>query len=202
MKNKQDVMEALFEIRSIRKNNMANYYLDIETTSLSPKDGKIISIQYQKLDFNTKEPAGPLVILKEWESSEKEILEKFAKVFGPAEEKWSFVAHGYNLHFENKFLEERSIANGIAPIKLFSKPSFDLHPVGILMNKGQFKGSGLDKISGKEGNGLAVIGLYENKEYSKIDSYVIQEAAAYIKLLGYLVKNMEKVLLEFREDCI
>jgi len=174
---------------------MANYYLDIETTGLYPEDSKIVTIQYQKLDFDTKAPTGPLVILKAWESSEKDILEQFRRVFGVGE--WDFVAHGYNLKFEDAFLRERCISNGIAPIQLFSRPCVDLHPIGIMMIGG-FKGSGLDKISGKEGNGALVIEAIEEKDYPRIEAYIKQETEAYIELLVYLTSNMCKVLEEFR----
>jgi len=181
---------------------MASYYLDVETTGLSPANSEIITIQYQKLDFNTKEAVGPLIILKSWESSEKDILTQFKGFLGSPEDKWRFIGHGYNLHFENDFLRERCIANGLKPIKLFDRPTVDLHPVGIMMNAGQFKGSGLDKISGKEGNGLAIIGLNESKQYSAIENYIKQEADAYIKLLVFLCKKMPEVLAEFQISLI
>jgi len=175
---------------------MPNYYLDVETSSLSPHDGEIITIQYQKLDFYTKKPTGPLVILWAHESSEKDILEKFKKVFGKDE--WDFVAHGYNLKFEDSFLRERCIANNIPPIMLFSRPTVDLHPVGMLMNKGAFKGSGLDKISNKNGDGKLVIEAISEKDYPAIKAYIIQETEAYIELLVYLTANMYKILEEFQ----
>ena len=56
---------------------MTSYYLDIETTGFDPKFDKIITIQYQQLDIASGKPIGNLIILKEWESSEKEILKKF-----------------------------------------------------------------------------------------------------------------------------
>ena len=176
---------------------MSNFYLDVETSSLHPEDGELVTIQYQKLDFDTKKAIGPLVILKAWESSEKEILEKFHKVFGPAEEKWSFVSHTYNGFFERKWLLERSKFHGLPPLDLFSKPCVDLHPIGIMM-VGGFKGSGLDKISGKEGDGSLVIEAIEEKDYPAIEAYIKQETEAYIELLVYLTANMHKVLEEFR----
>ena len=54
-----------------------NYYLDIETTGLDELHNKIITIQYMELERNTAKPAGPLKILKEWESDEKTILTEF-----------------------------------------------------------------------------------------------------------------------------
>ena len=175
---------------------MPSYYLDCETSSLEPSGGKIITIQYQKLDFYTKKAIGPLVILWAHEPSEKEILEEFRKVFGA--EQWGFVAHGYNIFFEEKWLRERCIANGIPPIELFSRPKVDIWPIGYLMNQGQFKGSGLDKISGKEGDGALVIEAIAEKDYPAIEAYIKQETEAYIELLVYLTANMYKVLNEFQ----
>ena len=56
---------------------MPNFYFDIETTGLNPRQDKILTIQFQELDRNTGEPKGELIIFKEWESSEKNIIAKF-----------------------------------------------------------------------------------------------------------------------------
>ena len=53
---------------------MTEYYFDTETTGFDPSEDKIITIQFQELDRFTGKPIGDLKILKEWESSEKEIL--------------------------------------------------------------------------------------------------------------------------------
>ena len=55
---------------------MGNYYLGIETTGLEPGNSKIITIQFQELDWKAK-PIGKLNILKEWESDEKSIIKEF-----------------------------------------------------------------------------------------------------------------------------
>ena len=67
------------------------------------------------------------------------------------------------------------------------------------MNKGAFKGSGLDKMSGKEGDGKLVIEAIEEKDYPKIEAYIIQETKAYIELLVYLTENMYKTLEDFQK---
>lgn len=180
---------------------MSEFYIDLESEGLNPAVDKIVTIQYQKLGFNTGEASGPLVILKAWESSEKEILQEFTKVFGPPEEKWDFVSTGYNLHFEEKFLRERCIANGLPPIMLFSKPSLDLHPVGILM-AGQFKGSGMNKITGKSSNGLACLTFYNAGEYDKVVNYIKQETTEYLKFYTWLRQRMPKLMTEFHVDCL
>ncbi len=55
---------------------MGNYYLGIETTGLEPGNSKIITIQFQELDWKAK-PIGRLNIPKEWESDEKSITKEF-----------------------------------------------------------------------------------------------------------------------------
>lgn len=180
---------------------MSNYYLDIESSGLDPETDEIITIQFQKLDYNTGEPIGDLVILKAWEETEKTILEKFQAIMG--EDKWNFVAHGYCLGFEDNFLRERSIACGLeTPIRLFDRPTVDLHSVGILMNGGQFKGSGLDKITGKQSNGLACLTFYNLKRYDKVIEYIEQETKEYLRFYSWLRERMPKLMTEFHIDCL
>ena len=179
---------------------MSNYYLDIETTGLDHKNNQILTIQYQELDFNNGEAVGKLVILKAWESSEKDIVEKFSKMFDK-NNVWKFVAHGYNLKFEHDFLLEKSVKYGLAdPIKILDNPAVDLHPVGIMLNGGNFKGSGLDKISGKGKSGMYVLECHAIDKYDEIVEYIIQEAREYIKLFCWLKKEMPKLLVLYKES--
>ena len=103
---------------------MPRYYLDIETAPLEwnpempnnkdiiadPTKNKIITIQYQQIGFTTGKPTDELTILKEWESSEEEIVMKFSKEFLPFDEIqkkldiWAFVPVGLNLNFENLYV--------------------------------------------------------------------------------------------------
>lgn len=173
----------------------------MESSGLNPETDQIVTIQFQKLDFETGEPIGELKILKAWESSEKDILEKFQKILG--EEKWDFVPHGYCLGFEDKFLRTRSIACGLeTPIDLFSGPVVDLHSVGVLMNGGQFKNSGLDKITGKNGNGLKCLVHYNAGHYDKVVSYIKQEAEEFLKFYVWLRKRMPNLMTEFHADLL
>ena len=66
---------------------MSDYYFDIETNPGGQrpdyKNDEILTIQLQGLDSRTGESKGELNILKSWESSERDILEKFYSIFSP-----------------------------------------------------------------------------------------------------------------------
>ena len=180
---------------------MGNFYLDIETTGLEPKDSKIITIQYQELGRNSGEAAGPLVVLKEWESSEKRIIsELFAKYDTSGRNDFKFVATGFNLGFEHKFLLERAIANGLEPIDILRYPFIDLRAFAILINRGEFKGSGLDKISGKKSSGTKIPEWYEKMEYGKIMEYIEDETKSFIHLNAWLYRKMPALWEEYRKE--
>ena len=177
---------------------MGNYYLDIETTGLDPEIDEIITIQFQELGRNSGEAIGPLVILKAWESSEKEIIERFlAETSFLDDYDFSFIPIGYNLGFEHNFLRKRSVKHGLPEIDILSKPFIDLRAFGILMNRGEFKGSGLDKITGKEGNGRMVPIWFSNGDYGRIVDYITQEAGEFLKFNGWLYKRMPSLRDEF-----
>jgi len=180
---------------------MGNFYFDIETTGLDPRKEKIITIQYQELDRSTGKAIGDLIILKEWESSEREILEKFVKDTKiDSDYAFDFIPTGYNLGFEHNFLRERTAKHSINPLDILSKPFIDLRAMGILMNKGEFKGSGLDKITGKETNGSLIPVWYANKEYSRIIRYIENETKSFIEFNVWLYKEMPHTLEKFKKE--
>ena len=180
---------------------MASFYLDIETTGLDPKTDKIITIQFQELDRYTGEAIGQLIILKEWESSEKQIISEFIEKSGILEDyDFSFVPVGYNLRFEHNFLKFRSEINGLSSLDILNIPFIDLMAVGILLNDGQFKGSGLSNLTGKKGDGSQIPVFYQNKEYDKIIDYIKNETEEFIKFNVWLYKKMPALLPEFKRD--
>ena len=68
------------------------------------------------------------------------------------------------------------------------------------MNRGEFKGSGLDKITGKEGTGKNVPMWYNNREYELIIRYIKTETNEFIKFNKWLYKKMPEMLIEFKKD--
>ena len=181
--------------------SMGNFYLDIETSGLDPKRDKIITIQYQELHRSTGEAIGPLIILKEWESSERDIIEKFSQESRITDDyPFTFVPIGYNLGFEHNFLKERTAIHSLNPIDVLNKPFIDLRAVGVIMNKGEFKGSGLDKITGKPTGGGQIPVWYKNREYGKIVEYIEIEAREFIKLNTWLYKELPDFLERFKKE--
>jgi len=173
---------------------MGIYYLDIETTGLNEFESKILTIQWAELERNTGKLIGNVNILKEWESDEKTILEEFGRktdIFDA--NPFKFVVVGYNLKFEHKFLLERTAHHDLFPFKILDQPSIDLFSIGILMNKGEFKGSGLDKITNKPGTGLTVLEYYKNKEYDKIEEYIRTEALQFSYFCEWCHNELHKM---------
>ncbi len=177
---------------------MTNFYLDIETTGLNPRKDKIITIQYQELDRSTGEPISELKILKEWESSEKEIIEKFlisTKI--KSDYPFDFIPIGYNLGFANSFLKTRMAFHELKSIYILSRPFIDLRVIGILMNNGEFKGAGLDQLTKKPKLSSNIPIWYENKEYEKIILHINNKTKEFIKFNHWLYKKLPSLLEEF-----
>lgn len=182
---------------------MGTFYLDIETTGLDPSKDKIITIQFQELERNTGKAIGELIILKEWESSEKQILEEFiskSRILDPYS--FSFVAVGFNLGFEHNFLKKRTEINGLPAIDILNKPFLDLRAISILMNNGEFKGSALKDITGKKGRGIQVPEWYSQGDYKSIIDYILNEAKEFNKFTVWLYKEMPDLREKFKKDVL
>jgi len=177
-----------------------NFYFDIETTGFSPRLDKVVTVQFQELDQYTGAPVGKLTILKEWESNEKSILDDFVRYSGIGDAyPWSFVPVGYNLTFDIRFLQARLLKYGIPfAVELIEKPFIDLRPVGILMNRGQFAGSGLDKLTGKPHDGKVIPEWYAAGKYDDIVNYVQTEAREFIKFCQHVYTELPPVLNRFK----
>lgn len=178
---------------------MAKYYLDIETYSPgerpNPKTDKVITIQFQELDSVKGHATGPLHILKEWESSEKEIVKEFSKLFKP----WDFIPVGNSLAFERSFLREKfrkHLGRKVENSELdYNFPSIDIQPLFVLLNGGAFKGCGMHNFTTKKTNGSFVSAWYEDKDYGQIVKYVKEEAEAFIEFYQRACKLLPGVFL-------
>ena len=172
--------------------NVGTYYLDIETTGLDEVQNKIITIQYAELERGTGNLVGNLTILKEWELGEKEMIRQFIED-SPIGSTYpfDFIPVGYNLGFEHRFLLEKSSRHhDLFPISILSMPFIDLRSIGILMNRGEFKNSGLDKLTGKSHSGSPIIEWYNEKNYQNIEDYIEQETVEFVKWYRWLHKEM------------
>lgn len=168
------------------------YYLDIETTGLNPKENKIITIQYQEMPFG--KPRGELIILKEWESSEEDIVKKFYNIF-ITKNPFGFIPILQNFLFDFRFLIEKFKKYKL-PIKedilefLYEKPFIDIKNILILMNNLSFSGSGLDKMTNKERNGDIIPQWYSEKKYDLIEDYIKQETLSFFQAFQVIYKNL------------
>jgi len=165
---------------------MPKYYLDIETTGLEPSTDKIVTIQYAEIDYITGEQKSELTILKEWETSEQDILEKFLEFMNNI--KGFPVYMGFNLNFEAKFFLERGKLYHLY-IDLFEYASVDLRVIAILNNKGKLKGSTLGSLVNKP-SGKHTLEYYNAEEFDKILNYVNDESDRIIEFHRLLLKEI------------
>ena len=178
-----------------------NYYLDIETTGLDPLHAKIITIQYMELERNTAKPISPVKILKEWESDEKTILKKFISDSGIDDGyKFSFIPIRFNLQFEHSFFWQRCISNGLKPIDVLGRPFLDLKTVAVIMNRGEFKGAGLDNLTNKPNDGSVIPVYYREKNYGEIEKYIKIETESFCEWLAKLYIKLPKLRDELLQE--
>ncbi len=189
---------------------MPEYYLDTETAyedpelveklrreervPFDPNNCKIITIQFQQIDRYGR-GVGKIHILKEWESSEEEIIRKFSQVIKP-ENKWNFIPVGYNIYFDLGLFKKRAEVHGINYDNWFiyhDLPTIDLKPICLALNDFQFKGSGLDKFTGKEHSGAIVPVWYADGEYEKILHYIEKETEEFLLFYQKLKLTMPKL---------
>lgn len=147
-----------------------------------------MSVQYRQLG-DVFEPIGPLHILVEWERGEKQIVQTIMEK-GILDPTWDFVPVGNRLRFDLTFLVERATKWNLrswdtAQLKVFwyTKPFLDLQPVLVLMNRGQFVGSSLQRFADKE-SGSKVPILHRQGRYAEIVEYVTREYEAAMALLN------------------
>jgi hypothetical protein len=109
---------------------------------------------------------------------------------------WNFVPIGYNLIFDLTFLWAKFKKYGLDCIPLdrfiYEHPLIDIKYSLIIAKNLDFKGSGLDKMTNKKTDGRNIPTFYKNKEFDKIDEYVVQETKSFLECLEKLrTKLME-----------
>jgi hypothetical protein len=165
------------------------HYLDIETTGLDPARDDIITVQYRNIEFDGT-PAGPLVVLRSWESSEREVVER---TWDAIRDKWRFIPVGFNLDFERAFLHHKlRLHLGLDCSERLYREGFwlDLQQLVVLMQGGRLKGSGLDDWSPKRESGASVPEWHRAGEHDRIVRYVEEEADAFLALHRALIASV------------
>ena len=178
-----------------------DYYFDIETISRGERPqltDPVLTIQYQLLYSDTGKPKGDLVILKSWDSSEKDILTRFYDVFTPnpksREETFSFVAVGAHLNFDLAVISKAWQRYGF-DVSLeqvfYNHPYIDLKSTLVMMNNGNFTNAKLAKFGTKPALlSKQILTWYDNQSYADIEQYITDEAQAFIEFYMRLKKNM------------
>jgi len=170
-----------------------------------PATDKLISIQYQKIDLTTGEPLGELVIHREWKGSEKSIVTTlYNQFFKPEIPFTQFIPVGMGLDYEYEMLIAKCKKYHLpAPSSqdlYFRRPRFDLKSTIVLLNGGRFTGARLDTFSAKKLPGSHVKEWYEAKEFDRIDLYLKEEAATFLKLLQHLDKFKDRMGVTKKES--
>ncbi|MFC1939094.1 hypothetical protein ACFLXO_00195 [Chloroflexota bacterium] len=184
---------------------MADYYFDVETNPSIPDprpNDEILTIQFQQIEIRTGEIKGELNILKSWESSERDILQKSYSIFSP-EDNWKFVPVGCNLSFDffSLLYRWREIDINISPQTLFrNHPYLDVKSILVIFNKGSFGGAKLGKFIGKQHGGIKVSEWYKQEDYASIQKYIEDEAEGFISLYKYLINRLPSIWFEYAKE--
>ncbi|MCH8906375.1 MAG: hypothetical protein IH840_04725 [Candidatus Heimdallarchaeota archaeon] len=175
--------------------------MDIETTGFDPNIEKIISIQFQQINSKTGKTLGDLTILKEWESTEKEILTKFIDKLNP-KSNFSFIPIGFNLSFEFKFLKVKSqklLKIDLENFLYHDMPKIDIKDTYIMMRENMFKGSSLDSFVGKKWSNSMVPKWYREENYKQIEMYIEDETNRFMDGYQFLRKHLPTLLTKYKE---
>lgn len=177
---------------------MAEFYLDVETYSPTPKpnlrEDKIIAIQFEKITTLDGNPEGELKILTEWEcGSERDLLSKFREIF-LTENPWGFVPVGVNLLFDLVSLLHRFNYHFKMDLGLDffnTKPLVDIKSTLVMMNYGRM--NRYQELLGKKHYGSEVREWYEKKQYDRILDYIREESENFITKYQVLKRELPNI---------
>jgi DNA polymerase elongation subunit (family B) len=175
--------------------HLVEHYFDIETTGLNPAHDKVITVQIQKMAGRTGELIGDMEILKEWESSEKQLLEKTMPLL-TCEKPFDFIIIGKNLLFDFNFLSKRAEKYGLKAMDLrcvYDRVFLDLKHMLVMINEGNFKGYDRLLKRGKQKN-ENISDLYRQGRYYEISEYIKEEAGIFIEAYRKLRKEMPSMV--------
>lgn len=172
---------------------MALFYLDIETNSLDPRKGQIITIQYQCLERRSE----PLVILRAWEhpDGERGIVREFCERTAFFRRKWEFQPVGWNVvGMEFKWLHHKAKQFGVLDafhqFEKWEKPHIDLQHLARMILGGEIRGSSLANFSRKVKKTDGIPTLFERGDYDSIIDYVLVETKSFLELWDALIEHM------------
>ena len=182
---------------------MPQYYFDVVTYSPGdkpdPETDRIISIQYRKIDFRSGRPLQEMETLREWESSEEDIVTRFFNTFfRGGQNKWIFIPVGYGLNaiweiITLKF-EQYLGPYFTNPWFYLTIPSLDLEPVVVMLNSGNFIGARLEKFTGEPEYKHRVKAWYEARDFEAIDSAIVSSASAFLTFYQRLKQRIPSIL--------
>ncbi len=170
---------------------MTRLFLDIETYSPDPRptyDDRIIAIAY-------KPEGGPVTVLKEWESNEKQILNQFLEEIKRID-RLNIIGHNI-LRFDIPLIINRASAHGIATTGDLMRLLLDPYTIDTIQallpgNNFYFKGLGLRDCVQRLGIPSAtcpsseIITHYEAGNYAEIVEHVTEDVLNTEKLFNHL----------------
>jgi hypothetical protein len=187
---------------------MPAYYFSIEGMKTGeksdPATDRLVTLLYQKIDLTTGEPLDAPVILRVWESPEQEIVTLFYnEFFRPGTPVTRFIPVGLNLDYAYEMLlvlfRKYGLSVPTSHELWYQRPRFDLRPVIVLLNNGRFAGATLDAFSLKKGEDRHMEKWYDKKEFGRIEHYIREEEARFLKVLQYLSRNKTRMGITVKE---
>jgi hypothetical protein len=173
---------------------MTRLFLDIETYSPGHRptyDDKVIAIAY-------KQEGSPVTVLKEWESSEKQILTRFLEEIQKIDHP-NIIGHNI-LRFDLPLIINRATSHSIAPTSdlmhlLLDPYTIDTIQAQLPANNFYFKGLGLAECAKRIGtetrtcSGSEIKTRYDEGDYAAITDHITEDVLTTEKLFNYLAQG-------------